>query len=54
MPGAVFHIKEKSGETAAVSYKQRVICANICNITVTFESRICAESKYVYRRFRRK
>jgi len=54
MLGAVFHIKEISGENAVVSYKQKVISANICNITVTFESRTCAESKYVYRRFRRK
>lgn len=53
MPGAVFHIKEISGETAVVSYKQKVLSANICNITVTFESRICAENKYVYRRFGR-
>jgi len=48
------HIKEISGETAVVSHKQKVISANICSITVTFENRICAESKYVYRRFRRK
>jgi len=41
------HIKEINGETAVVSYKQKVISANICNITVKFESRICAESKYV-------
>jgi hypothetical protein len=47
-------IKEISGETAVVSYKQKVISVYICNITVTFESRICAESKYEYRRFRRK
>lgn len=45
MLGAVFHIKEICGENAVVSYRQKVNSANICNITVTFESRTCAESK---------
>jgi hypothetical protein len=47
MPAAVFHINEISGETAVVLYRQKVISVDICNITVTLESRTRAESKYV-------